>query len=100
MNQRKRQTIAEQLEAIERHLADAEEYVALNVNVEGTAFLHFDDWRGKSGHPLWVKNFMMPSTLKRRARKEQALKKIDDKAKDMILSRRKRHRATCGCKMT
>jgi hypothetical protein len=55
--------IEQQLARIEERLANAEEYLARNVNVEGKSFLHFDDWCGKSGHPLWMKNVMIPRFL-------------------------------------
>ena len=90
MNQRKRQKIEEQLEMIEMRLANAREYVARNVNVEGTSFLHFGDWQGKSGHPLWMRNWMIPTLMKNRARKEKVLKNIGNKAKDKNLTMRKR----------
>ena len=94
MDERKKQEIEEQLEMIEKRLANAEEYVARNVNVEGASWLHFDDWQGKSGHPSWMKNWMIPTTMKHRARKEKALRSIGDKAKEKNLTRRKRHGAT------
>lgn len=87
---KKRQEIEEQLEKIEECLANAEEYVARAVNVEGLAWPHFGDWLGKSGHPSWMRNFMIPTTIKHRARKEKALKNIDNKAKDKAVARRKR----------
>jgi len=83
----KRKSIKEQLEMIEKHLAKAEEYVALGVNVEGTPFLHLDDWRGQSGHPSWMRNVMIPATIKRREKKEKALERIEDKSKAKILTR-------------
>ena len=91
MADRKRQIIEEQLEMIEKRLANAEEYVARNVNVEGKSWLHFDDWQGKSGHPAWMRNFMIPATMRGRARKEKALKNIENKVKDKELTKRKRH---------
>jgi hypothetical protein len=74
-------------------LRPAEEYVARNVNVEGSPWLHLDDWKGKSGHPLWMKNYMIPATKKARARKEKALEKISRKIKGKGLSRRRRPRS-------
>jgi hypothetical protein len=88
----KKQKIEEQLAFIEKRLVDAEEYVAKNVNVEGSSWLHFDDWRGKSGHPLWMRNFMIPATKKSRARKEKALDRIKAKEKGKSLMKRKRSR--------
>jgi hypothetical protein len=90
MNEWKKQAIEEQLEMIERHLANAAEYIARNINVEGSPRLHLDDWRGKSGHPLWMRNVMIPATLKRRAQKEKTLENLDSKARDKALTRRKR----------
>src|SRR5262249_17467347 len=90
MAQKKRHQIQEQLQNIEERLRNAEDYVAQNVNVEGSSWLHFDDWRGKSGHPSWMRNFMIPTMMKHRARKEKALENIDKKAKDTELARRRR----------
>ena len=82
MATRKTETIREQLTSIEKRLSDADGYLARGVNVEGSGFLHLDDWRGKSGHPLWVRNFMIPTMLKNRSRKEKTLDLIDKKAKE------------------
>jgi hypothetical protein len=92
MNRKKRQKIEEQIESIDKCLANAQEYLAQNVNVEGSSFLHFDDWRGKSGHPSWIRNFMIPAMMKGRTKKEKALKKIENKTKDKLLAKRKRRR--------
>src|SRR5438309_11950720 len=78
----KKRTIKEQLALIEKRLAAAEAYIAKNVNVEGSSFLHLHDWEGKSGHPLWMKNFMIPATKRARARKEKALERIIAKEKE------------------
>jgi hypothetical protein len=82
----KQRQIEEQLERIEKRLANAEAYVAKGVNVEGSSFLHFDDWNGNSGHPLWMKNFMIPATRRGRARKEKALERINNKEREKLLS--------------
>jgi hypothetical protein len=86
----KKRRIEKQLEMIEKRLADAEEYLAQNVNVEGSSWLHFDDWKGKSGHPLWMKNFMIPATKKARVKKEKALERISRKHRDKCLKQRRR----------
>ena len=78
----KRQRIQEQLKKIEERLRNAEEYVAQNENVESSSFLHFKDWEGKSGHPLWMKNFMIPAAKRARAVKERALERIIVKKKE------------------
>jgi hypothetical protein len=91
MNRKKRQKIEEALEKIEESLANAQEYVARNVNVEGSFQFHLGDWRGKSGHPLWMRNHMIPTMMKIRARKEKTLESIDNKAKDKSLTMRKRY---------
>lgn len=91
MNKKKKQ-IEEDLETIEKHLSNAEEYLAKNVNVEGSPWLHLDDWQGKSGHPLWIRNVMIPATLRVRARKERVVRTIDNKAKDKRLTKGRRHR--------
>jgi hypothetical protein len=90
MDDRKKRTIEEQLEIIEERLANAEKHVARNVNVEGSSGPHFGDWQGKSGHPSWMRNHMIPTTMKVRARKERALDNKENKAKDKGLTRRKR----------
>jgi hypothetical protein len=87
----KLQQIEEQLESIEKRLANAEAYVANGVNVEGSAFLHLDDWKGKSGHPLWMKNFMIPTTKRSRAKKEKVLDSIINKEKEKHLKQRRFH---------
>jgi hypothetical protein len=94
MNRKKKQKIEEALENIEERLANAREYIARNVNVVGVSWLHFDDWWGKSGHPSWMRNYMIPSMMKLRAKKEKALRNIDSKAKDKNLTMRKRYRAS------
>ena len=86
----KRFKIEQQLESTAKHLADAEEYVARNVNVEGAAWLHTDDWNGRSGHPLWMKNFMIPATRAWQSKKEKALETLDKKDRDKLKQRRPR----------
>jgi hypothetical protein len=88
MNKKRR--IEEQLAMIEKRLADAEGYVAQGVNVEGSSWPHYGDWNGKSGHPLWMKNFMIPATKRARAKKVMALDRIrrNDKAKRLKQRRR------------
>ncbi len=88
----KKRQIEEQLEMIEQRLANAETYVAKGVNVEGSAFLHFDDWNGNSGHPLWMKNFMIPATKRARAKKEKALDTIANKEREKRLKQRRSRR--------
>jgi len=91
----KKRKIRENLQKMEQRLSNAEEYVARDINVESSsAGLHFADWRGKSGHPLWMKNHMIPATKRARARKEKALERIvakekEKKSKEIRSSRRK-----------
>jgi hypothetical protein len=88
---KKARKIKEQIEMLDQHLAAAKEYVAQNVNVRGKAsWLHLGDWKGKSGHPLWMKNHMIPSTQKSQAGKVRAIEKIATKAKEKRLKERKR----------
>ena len=87
----KKRQIEEQLEMIDRRLINAETYVIKGVNVEGSAFLHFDDWKGSSGHPLWMRKFMIPTTERIRAKKEMALETITNKERKKHLKQRKRH---------
>lgn len=75
-NRIKKQKIQEQLADMEQSLRNAQEYVARNVNVVGHCFLHLDDWNGKSGHPLWMKNYMIPQTERAQTHKEKALERI------------------------
>jgi hypothetical protein len=84
----KRQKIQERLERAEQHLRNAEEYVAGGKNVESSSFLHLKDWEGKSGHPLWMKNFMIPTIERWRARKQKALERIVAKEKEKSSPRR------------
>ena len=86
---RKRAVIQEQLKKIEQRLRDAEAYVARNENVESSSFCHFKDWEGKSGHPLWMKNFVIPTTKRGRARKEKALERILAKEKEKRSEKRR-----------
>jgi|SRR5580704_5952299 hypothetical protein len=78
----KKQRVQEKLKKMEQRLCNAQEYVARNVNVESHSFLHFKDWQGKSGHPLWIKNHMIPATKQARARQEKALERLMAKAKE------------------
>jgi len=94
MHWKKVRGIEERLESVEQRLANAKEYLARNINVEGSGWLHFDDWRGKSGHPSWMKNHMIPVTMKYRAKKERALRSIASKAKDKYVTRRRRGTTT------
>lgn len=97
MYDNKRRKIVEQLAQIYKCLANAEEYVAKNVNVESSSFLHFGDWWGNSGHPKWMKNFMIPATLKARASKEKVLESLANKAKEKSVSMRRRATRDDGC---
>jgi hypothetical protein len=87
---RKRATIVAGVSAIEDRLDRAREYVARNVNVEGKKFLHIDDWQGRSGHPKWMKNFMIPTMMKRLTTKRRILKQYDNRTKDKKITLRKR----------
>ena len=85
----KKRPIEERLQMIDKRLANAEAYLAKGVNVEGSAFLHFDDWRGNTGHPLWMKNFMIPATKRGRARLEKALERITNQQREKRIQRRR-----------
>ena len=84
------QKIKEQIEKLERHLVTAGHYVARNVNVRGFDWLHLSDWKGKSGHPLWMKNHMIPSTKRKMTERESAIEKISTKTKEKQLQDRRR----------
>src|SRR4051794_10498756 len=85
----KKQKIQQQLRRIEQRLRNAGAYVARGENVESSWFLHLRDWEGKSGHPLWMKNFMIPATTRFRSRKEKALERIIAMKKEKRIQRRK-----------
>ncbi|MEI8291793.1 MAG: hypothetical protein WCH99_20180 [Verrucomicrobiota bacterium] len=89
----KERKIKEQIEVLDLHLAAAKKYVARNVNVRGFSWLHLSDWKGKSGHPLWMKNHMIPSTQKSLKGKEIALDKAAIKSKERRLKERRRNAA-------
>ena len=92
----KTRKIQERLDRAEQHLRDAETYIARGVNVESSSFLHFKDWEGKSGHPLWMKNFMITTIKRWRARKEKSLGRIIAKEKKIQSERGKRESALRG----
>ncbi len=86
--------IKEQIDVLDQRLAAAKKYVARNVNVRGAASsLHLGDWKGKSGHPLWMKNHMIPSTQRARTEKERALERIGTKSKVRRLKQRRQNKA-------
>jgi hypothetical protein len=87
---KKRRKIEEDLKKINERLANAEDYVTRDENIEGSSWLHSDDWDGKSGHPLWMKNHMIPTTKKIRARMERALENINKRSKGKQLKQRKK----------
>lgn len=78
----RKRKIQERLRNVEQHLRNAEAFVARNENVESTSFLHLKDWEGKSGHPLWMKNYAIPAMQRSRARDEKKLDRIASRAKD------------------
>lgn len=82
--------IKKRIEKIDERLANAEQYLARNVNVESSSFCHFSDWEGKSGHPLWMRNFMIPATMKARGKNAKALTTIAQRAKDKRVTERRR----------
>jgi hypothetical protein len=86
----KQRQIKEQIKMLDRHLLAAERYVAKNVDVWGLSWLHLGDWKGKSGHPLWMKNHMIPATKRFSVKKERALKKIATKAKEKRQTERRK----------
>nr|ALS89844.1 MetaGeneMark_Unknown Function [uncultured bacterium] len=86
----KTRKIRERIALIDKRLANAEAYLARNVNVEGKHYLHFDDWEGNSGHPLWMKNHMVPRAQRARTAQVKTLEQIVAKAKDKRISQRRR----------
>ncbi|HEX3314219.1 MAG TPA: hypothetical protein VHR72_04965 [Gemmataceae bacterium] len=80
------------LAKLDERLANAEAYVARNINIKGNGFLHLDDWKGNSGHPKWMKNVLIPRTKQSRARVEKLIERVDDKEKQMRLAKRRKNR--------
>lgn len=70
-------------------LENAKKYLEKGVNVEGTAFVHLDDWNGNSGHPKWVKNKLIPSLEKALVQGEVRREKRKYKAKDREITERR-----------
>lgn len=85
----KSRAIKEELEVFDANLAAAANYPAQGKNIEGKTAFHLDDWNGKSGHPLWMKNVMIPRTMKFQIKKERALEKIAQKDKELKKSKRR-----------
>ena len=90
VKKRKKPPIPERLKKGEQYLRNAEAYVARNVNVESTSFCHFADWKGKSGHPLWMKNYAIPAMKRALARFEKRLDRIAARQKDKRSQKRRR----------
>ena len=86
----KERKIKESLEKLNRNLVAAEHYIARNVNVRAYDWLHLSDWKGKSGHPLWMKNRMIPSVKRMMTESERALEKIATKTKERQLKEQRR----------
>ena len=86
----KEQKIEHRLTRIEQRLRNAQAYAARNENVERASFLHLRDWEGKSGHPLWIKNFMIPATLRARALNEKRLERLITKQHDRKSQKRRK----------
>jgi|WetSurMetagenome_2_1015567.scaffolds.fasta_scaffold444118_2 hypothetical protein len=87
MNEQRK--IKEDLNKLDERLVAAEDYVSRNVNIESSSLFHSEDWNGKSGHPLWMKNHMIPTTKKICTKMEQALESINKKNKGKHLKQRK-----------
>jgi hypothetical protein len=77
------------IEAIDRDLAAAELYLSRGINSESNDWLHLSDWRGKSGHPLWMKNVMVPGLEKSRAKAERRFETYERKCADIRLGSRR-----------
>jgi hypothetical protein len=86
----KKRKLKDRIVEVDESLANADIYLANNINVEGQKFLHFDDWNGKSGHPSWMKNHLVPTLKHTRSRLERTLDRIKNARKDKKLSRRKK----------
>ena len=90
IRRRKKRKTQERLKKGEQYLRNAEAYVARNVNVESTSFCHFSDWKGQSGHPLWMKNYAIPAMKRALARFEKRLDRIAARQKDKRSQNRRR----------
>jgi hypothetical protein len=86
----KKRKIKEKIEKLEERLENAEAYLTRGVNVEGRAYLHMDDYRGKSGHPSWILSQMVPRVARRLARKQRALETIESKEREKKFTQRKK----------
>lgn len=89
----KSRQIQNRIEEFDQRLANAEAYLSRGENIEGTGFLHFDDWKGNSGHPLWIRNVMIPRTTKKRAQLERTLESIAEKERQIRRDRRGRRKS-------
>lgn len=67
----------------QKQLDNAEKYLAEGKNIEGRAWLHLDDWTGKSGHPDWVRNFLIPRIKKEIGKCEEVIERISQKEKEL-----------------
>jgi hypothetical protein len=85
----KQRRIEERLESIGRDLANAAAYIEKGVNVRSSSPLHLLDWKGQSGHPLWMKNHMVPRNRKEQAKLETALERIAAREHDRRSHRRR-----------
>ena len=81
----KSEDIEERIASLEKSLNNAKAYLERGENVEGEAWFHFDDWKGNSGHPKWVKNKMIPTLEKEIVNQERILKVLESKEKDKLI---------------
>jgi hypothetical protein len=83
--------IEERIQRLKNNLANAERYLAEGKNVKSISLLlYLNDYRGKSGHPAWIRNVMIPRTKARIAAAEKALERIEAKQKDRTQTARRR----------
>jgi hypothetical protein len=85
----KARRIQERLESIDKSLASAEAYVEKGVNVRSTSWLHLGDWKGRSGHPKWMKNHMLPQTRMAGDILEKTLERMAAREKDRRSQKRR-----------
>lgn len=93
---KRRRPIEEHLTNVEAWLANAEAYVAKNVNIKGKSRFYTGDWKGQSGHPSWMRNVMIPAWTRHRAKQERTLEAIAKRAKARELRQRKVRGAQCA----
>ncbi len=87
------QQIIEEQEHLRKRLKNARTYLEKGEHVEGSAWLHMDDWRGRSGHPKWIANWMILNIKKVIADKEKGLERIATRTNKKKLAARRHQKS-------